>query len=157
MLQSGGYSYFILQCLRTLNYLPVEKVEHPKDIFAKTNFNFLGKEFENLEEELGKGSNTILRILSVRGVLPPPLRKNFRQKKVTDLGGTPLPPFTDIPPKNVLQKVLKMVFFAQKHLFLIQKVAELGGTPLLRQFFGNKGVRDLEGTPPPRLRTKSAK
>ena len=104
MLQSGGYSYFILQCLRTLNYLPVEKVEHPKDIFAKTNFNFLGKEFENLEEELGKGSNTTLRILSVRGVPPPLYGQNFRQKKVTDLGGTPPPPLRTFPQKMFFKK-----------------------------------------------------
>ena len=30
----------------------VEKVEHPKDIFAKTIFNFLGKEFENSQDGL---------------------------------------------------------------------------------------------------------
>ena len=44
--------------------------------------------------------------------LPPFTDKIFGKKGVTDLGGTPPPPFTDIPPKNVLQKVLKMVFLA---------------------------------------------
>ena len=48
-----------------------------------------------------------------KGGTPPFTDKIFAKKKVTDLGGSP-PPFTDIPPKNVLQKVLKMVFFAQK-------------------------------------------
>ena len=33
---------------------------------------------------------------------------------VTDLGGNPLPPFTDFSPEICLQKGLKMVFFAQK-------------------------------------------
>ena len=49
-----------------------------------------------------------------RGTPPPFTDKIFAKKKVTDLGGTPPPPFTDIPPKNVLQKVPKMVFFARK-------------------------------------------
>ena len=54
-----------------------------------------------------------------KGGTPPPFTdKIFAKKKVTDLGGTPPPPFTDIPPKNVLQKVLKMVFFGQKSPFL---------------------------------------
>ena len=39
---------------------------------------------------LGRTSNTTLRILSVRGVPPPPFTdKIFAKKKVTDLGGTP--------------------------------------------------------------------
>ena len=60
---------------------------------------------------------------------------------VTDLGGTPLPPFTDFPPKICLQKGLKMVFFAQK-------------TP----DFGPKNRLRIWGVPPsPPLRTKSAK
>ena len=63
---------------------------------------------------LGKTSNSTLRILSVRGVPLPPLRTKFSPKKVTDLGGTPPSPLTDTPPKNFLQKVLKMAFFATK-------------------------------------------
>ena len=43
----------------------------------------------------GKTSNTTLRILSVRGVPPPPLRIFFRQKRSYGFGGYP-PPFTDI-------------------------------------------------------------
>ena len=50
-----------------------------------------------------------------KGGTPPHFTdKIFAKKKVTDLGGTPPSPFTDTPPKNVLQKVLKMAFFAQK-------------------------------------------
>ena len=49
------------------------------------------------------------------GTPPPPFRAKFLAKKgVRVLGGPPPPPFTDIPPKNLLQKVLKMVIFAQK-------------------------------------------
>ena len=101
---------------------------------------------------LGKRSNTTLRILSVRGVPPPLYGQNFRQKKVTDLGGTPLPPFTDIPPKNVLQKVLKMVFFAQKTPVFGPKIRlRIWGVPLpppLRtKFSARKGLR-IWGVPP---------
>ena len=47
--------------------------------------------------------------------VPHPVYVFFWGKKgVTDLGGTPLPPFTDISPKKILQKGLKIVFFAQK-------------------------------------------
>ena len=50
-----------------------------------------------------------------KGGPPPPLRTKFSpKKKFRVLGGPPPPPFTDIPPKKVLQKVLKIVFFAQK-------------------------------------------
>ena len=71
-----------------------------------------------------------------KGGTPPPFTdKIFAKKKVTDLGGTPPTPFTDIPPKNVLQKVLKMVFFAQKTPFLGQFLMDFflregGGPPL---------------------------
>ena len=47
----------------------------------------------------------------------PVAKKNrffFGNKGVTDLGGTPLPPFSNISPKNFLKKGLKIVFFAQK-------------------------------------------
>ena len=72
-----------------------------------------------------------------KGVPPPLYGQNFRKKKVTDLGGTPPSPFTDIPPKKILQKVLKMVFFAQK-------------TPV----FGPKNRLRIWGVPPlPPLRT----
>ena len=75
-----------------------------------------------------------MRILSVRGVPTPLYGQNFRQKKVTDLGGTPLPPFTDIFPKNVLQKVLlKIVFFAQKTPdFGPKNRLGIGGVPVWR-------------------------
>ena len=48
------------------------------------------------------------------GTPPPIYKKNSGKKGVTDLGGTPLPPFTDFSPNTFLQKGLKMVFFAQK-------------------------------------------
>ena len=51
-----------------------------------------------------------------KGGTPPPLTDFFSGKKgVTDLGGTPLPPFTDFSTKIFLQKGLKMVFFAKKN------------------------------------------
>ena len=55
-------------------------------------------------QPLGRRSDTTLRILSVRGVPPPLYGQNFRQKKVTDLGGTPFPPFTDFSPKIFFKK-----------------------------------------------------
>ena len=65
-------------------------------------------------------------VTDLGGTPPPPFTaippKNFLQKKVTDLGSISLPTFSDIPPKNVLKKVLKMVFFPKKHLFLVQKI-----------------------------------
>ena len=48
-----------------------------------------------------------------KGGTPPLYGQNFLQKKGYGFGGYP-PPFTDIPPKNLLKKVLKMVIFAQK-------------------------------------------
>ena len=68
--------------------------------------------------------------------------------------GTPAPPFTEFSPEICLQKGLKIVFFAQKQLILVQKkVMDLGGTPLPPftdfLFFGEKGVTDLGGIPPP--------
>ena len=46
---------------------------------------------------------------------PPPLcGQNFRQKKVTDLGGTPPLPLYGHFPEIFLQKGLKIMFFAQK-------------------------------------------
>ena len=57
-----------------------------------------------------------------KGGSPPPFTDFFSGKEgVTDLGGTPPPLFTDIPPKNVLQKVLKMVFLPKKYLFWTKK------------------------------------
>ena len=49
---------------------------------------------------LGKGSNTTLRILSVRGGAPaPPFTDFFSGKEgVTDLGGTPPPPVYGFSP-----------------------------------------------------------
>ena len=111
---------------------------------------------------LGKTSNTTLRILSVRGV-PPPFTDFFSGKKgVTDLGGTPLPPFTDFPPKIFLQKGLKMVFFAQKTPDFGPKnrlrIWGVPPSPPLRIFFSAKRDLRIWGVPPPpRLRTKSAK
>ena len=51
-----------------------------------------------------------------KGGSPPPFTdKIFGKKGVTDLGGTPLLPFTDFSPKSFLQKGLKIVFFAKKN------------------------------------------
>ena len=58
------------------------------------------------------------------------------------MGGTP-PPFRDIPPKNFLQKVLKMVFFAQK-------------TPLRTKFSAKRELR-IWGVPPPPFTDKIRK
>ena len=90
---------------------------------------------------------------------PPPLRKKnsakkFGKKGVTDLGGNPLPPFTDFSPEIFLQKGLKIVFFAKKkNLILVQVIGyEFGGYPpplLYGFFFSEKGVTDLGGPPPP--------
>ena len=51
------------------------------------------------------------------------LRENFKYyfADFVRKGGT-TPPFTDIPPKNVLQKMLKMVFVAQKTLVFGPKI-----------------------------------
>ena len=91
--------------------------------------------------KLGRTSNTILRILSVRGVPPPPLYgQNFLQKKgygfggypppplygffffsekgVTDLGGTPLPPFKD--------KIRKVVFEVLPYMFSTFSIIQQG-------------------------------
>ena len=85
----------------------------------------------HLDPQLGKGSNTTLRILSVRGV-------------------PPLPPFTDFSPDICLQKGLKMVFFAQK-------TPDFGLKNRLRIFFSKKGVTDLGGTSPPPFTDKIRK
>ena len=110
---------------------------------------------------LGGTSNTTLRILSVRGVPPPFTDKIFAKKKVTDLGGTPPPPFTDIPPKNVLQKVLKMVFFAQKTpLFGPKNRLRIWGvppSPPLRTKFSAKRELRIWGVPPPPFTDKIRK
>ena len=45
---------------------------------------------------------------------PPVYGFFFGKKGVTDLGGTPLPPFTDFSPKIFLQKELIMVFLLKK-------------------------------------------
>ena len=86
---------------------------------------------------------------------------SFGKKGVTDLGGTPNPPFMDFSPKVFLQKGLKILFFAQKkHLSLVQKIGYgFGGyppPPFTDFFLGEKGVYGFGGYPPP-LRTKSAK
>ena len=57
-------------------------------------------------------------------------------------------PFTDIPPKNVLEKVLKMVFFAQKTpVFGPKNRLRIWGVPppppFTDKIFGKKGVTDL--------------
>ena len=88
--------------------------------------------------------------------------KNFAKQKVTDLGGTPLPPFTDIPPKNVLQKVLKMVFFAQKTpVFGPKNRLRIWGVPpsppLRTKFSAKRELRIWGVPPPPPLWTKSTK
>ena len=57
---------------------------------------------ERIDHLLGATSNTTLRIFSVRGVPPPPLRTKFSPKKRLRIWGVPLPPFTDIPPKIFL-------------------------------------------------------
>ena len=44
----------------------------------------------------------------------PPFTDKIFAKKSYGFGGYPPSPFTDIPPKNVLEKVLKMVFLVQK-------------------------------------------
>ena len=51
-----------------------------------------------------------------KGGIPPPFTDKIFAKKSYGFGGYPPSPFMDIPPKNILQKVLKMVFFAQKTL-----------------------------------------
>ena len=85
---------------------------------------------QNFTHMLGRISNTTLRILSERGV-PPPFTDFFWQKRSYGFGGYPPPPFTNFSPKNVLQKGLKIVFFAQKHLILVQKIGYgFGGYPL---------------------------
>ena len=95
-----------------------------------------------------------------KGGTPPPLRIFFGKKGVTDLGGTPLPPFTDFPPKIFLQKGLKIVFFAQKTPDFGPKnrlrIWGVPPSPPLRIFFQRKGGYGFGGYPPP-LRTKSAK
>ena len=60
------------------------------------------------------------------------------------MGGTPLPPFTDFPPKICLQKGLKMVFFVFCYGF-----GEFPPPPRYGFFFSEKGVTDLGGTPAP--------
>ena len=63
------------------------------------------------------------------------------------------PPFTDFPPEIFLQKGLEMVFFAQKHLILVQKIGYgFGGyppPPLYGFFFQRKGGYGFGGYPPP--------
>ena len=62
-------------------------------------------------------SNTTLPILSIRakGTPPPFTDKIFGKKGVTDLGGHLPPFFKDFSLKIFLQKVLQIVFFAQKN------------------------------------------
>ena len=105
---------------------------------------------------LGKPPNTTLRILSVRGVPPPPFTDFFSGKKgVTDLGGTPLPPFTDFSPKNFLQNGQKIVFFAQeKPDFGPKNRLRIWGVPPSPHygfFFQRKGGYGFRGYPRPRL------
>ena len=89
-----------------------------------------------------------------KGVTPPPFTdKIFAKKKVTDLGGTPLPPFTDFPPEICFQKGLKMVFFAQKTPDFGPKnrlrIWGVPPSPPLRIFFQQKGGYGFGGYPPP--------
>ena len=69
------------------------------------------------------------------------------------MGGTPLPPFTDFPPKICLQKGLKMVFFAQKTPDFGPKnrlrIWGVPPSPPLRIFFQQKGGYGFGGYPPP--------
>ena len=97
-----------------------------------------------------------------KGGTPPPFTDFFSGKEgVTDLGGTPLPPFTDFSPKIFLQKGLKIVFFAQKTPDFGPKnrlrIWGVPPSPPLRIFFQRKGGYGFGGYPPPPLRTKSAK
>ena len=65
---------------------------HRQATYWPTNGTWTSKVSEAalfLLRALGRTSNTTLRILSVRGVPPSPLRTKFRKKKVTDLGGNP--------------------------------------------------------------------
>ena len=82
----------------------------------------------------------------------PPFTDFFSGKKgVTDLGGTPLPPFTDFPPKIFLQKGLKIVFFAQKTLDFCPKnrlrIWGLPPSPPLRRKFSAKKELRIWGVP----------
>ena len=96
-----------------------------------------------------------------KGELQPPLRTKCLPKKVSDLGGNPPSPFTDIPPKNVLQKVLKMVFFAQKTPVFGPKIGlRIWGVPLpspLRTKFSAKRGLRIWGVPPPPFMDKIRK
>ena len=109
---------------------------------------------------LGRVSNTTLWILPVSGV-PPPLQNLFGKKGVTDLGGTPLPPFTDFSPKKILQQGLKIVFFAQKTPdFGPKNMLRIWGVPFsppVRIFFQQKGVYGFGGFPPPPFTDKIRK
>ena len=68
-------------------------------------------------------------------------------------GGTPLPPFTDFSPKKILQKGLKIVFFAQKTPNFGPKnrlrIWGVPPSPPLRIFFQQKGGYGFGGYPPP--------
>ena len=98
-----------------------------------------------------------------KGGTPPPFTDFFGKKGVTDLGGTPLPPFTDFSPKICLKKGLKIVFFGQKTPdFGPKNRLRIWGVqytplPLYGQNFWQKGGFGFGGYPPPPLRAKSAK
>ena len=70
-------------------------------------------------------------------------------------------PFTDIPPKNFLQKVLKMVFFAQKTPVFGPKnrlwIWGVPPLPLYGQKFWHKGGYGFGGYPPPPFTDKIRK
>ena len=74
--------------------------------------------------------------------------------------GTP-PPFKDFSPKFFLQKVLQIVFFAQKTPDFGKKntlrICGVPPPPLYGQNFQQKGGYGFGGYTPSPLRTKSAK
>ena len=69
------------------------------------------------------------------------------QKIGYGFGGYPPPPLYGY---FFAQKCLKIVFFAQKHLFFGKKKLRIWGVPPFTDFFpGKKGVTDLGGIPLP--------
>ena len=81
-----------------------------------------------------------------KGGTPPLYGFFFRQKRSYGFGGYPPPLYGYF----FAQKCLKMVFFAQKHLFFGKKKLRIWGVPPFTDFFpGKKGVTDLGGTPLP--------
>ena len=90
------------------------------------------------------------------------LRTKFSPNKSYGFGWYPHPSFfTDIPPKNVLQKVLKMVFFAQKTpVFGPKNRLRIWGypsPPFTDKNFGKKGGYGFGGYPSPPFTDKIRK